>query len=79
MPNFYLLDEILALESNTPRSTRDKIIEQLRNNSKITRSELASILGITADGIKYHLQKMVGEGLIVQHGSARGGYWEVVI
>lgn len=73
-----VIDETLALENSIPRSTRDKIIEQLRNNPKITRNELASILGITSDGVKYHLQKMVAEGIIVRHGSARGGYWEVV-
>lgn len=72
-----VIDETLALESNIPRSTRDKIIEQLRNNPKITRNELASILGITSDGVKYHLQKMTIEGVIIRHGSARGGYWEV--
>jgi Fic family protein len=72
-----VIDETLALENNTPRSTRDKIIEQLHNNPKITRNELASILGITSDGVKYHLQKMTIEGIIVRHGSARGGYWEV--
>lgn len=73
-----VIDETLTLESNTPRSTRDKIIEQIRNNPKITRNELASILSITSDGIKYHLQKMATEGIIIRHGSARGGYWEVV-
>lgn len=73
-----VIDETLALESNTPRSTRDKIIEQLRNNPKITRSELASILGITSDGVKYHLQKMTAESIILRHGSARGGHWEVM-
>lgn len=72
-----VIDETLALESSTPRSTRDKIIEQLRNNPKITRSELASILGITSDGVKYHLQKMTTDGIIVRHGSTRSGYWEV--
>ncbi|MDD4514472.1 Fic family protein [Massilibacteroides sp.] len=73
-----VIDETLALESNTPRSTRDKIIEQIRNNTKITRNELAVILGITADGVKYHLQKMTADGVIVRHGSARGGYWEIM-
>lgn len=72
-----VIDETLAHESSIPRSTRDKIIEQLRNNPKITRNELASILGITSDGVKYHLQKMTTEGVIVRHGSARAGYWEV--
>lgn len=73
-----VIDETLALESSTPRSTRDKIIEQILNSHKITRNELASILGITSDGVKYHLQKMTVEGIIIRHGSARGGYWEVV-
>lgn len=73
-----VIDETLALESSTPHSTRDRIIEQLHNNPKITRNELASILGITSDGVKYHLQKMTIEGCIFRHGSARGGYWEVV-
>lgn len=72
-----VIDEILTLESNTPRSTRDKIIEQIHNNPKITRNELAPILGITSDGIKYHLQKMTADGTIIRHGSTRSGYWEV--
>lgn len=73
-----VIDETLALESNTPRSTRDKILEQINNNPKITRNELASILGITSDGVKYHLQKMTADGVIIRHGSARAGYWEIV-
>ena len=73
-----VIDETLSLESSASHSTRDKIIEQLRNNSKITRNELASILGITSDGVKYHLQKMTAEGIIVRHGSARSGYWSVI-
>lgn len=74
-----VIDETLALESSTPRSSRDRIIEQLRNNPKITRKELASILSITPDGVKYHLQKMVQEGIVIRHGSARSGYWEVKV
>lgn len=73
-----VIDETLALESNTPRSTRDKIIEQLHNNPKITRNELASILGITPDGVKYHLQKMTTDGIIIRYGSTRGGYWAII-
>lgn len=72
-----VIDETLTLESITPRSTRDKIIEQIHNNPKITRNELASILAITSDGVKYHLHKMTVEGIIIRHGSARSGYWEV--
>lgn len=70
--------ETLTLETVKPQSMREKIIEQLHNNPKITRNELAMILGITSDGVKYHLQKIVQDGIIIRHGSARGGYWEVV-
>lgn len=69
--------ETLTLESNKPHSTSEKIIELIQINPKITRNELASILGITSDGVKYHLQKMIQEGIINRHGSARSGYWEV--
>lgn len=73
-----VIDETLSLESNTPHSTRDKIIEQIQKNPKITRNELASMLGITSDGVKYHLQRMTTEGIITRHGSARSGYWIVL-
>lgn len=73
-----VIDETLAMESTKPRTVRDKIVEQMRANSKITRNELATILGLTPDGVKYHLQKMTGEGVIVHHGSSRNGYWEIV-
>lgn len=73
-----VIDETLTMERSTPTSTRDKIIAQMRANPKITRNELATILGITPDGVKYHLQKMTQEGIIVHHGSTRGGYWAIV-
>lgn len=73
-----VIDETLAMESSMPRSIRDKIIEQMRVNPKITRNELAIMLGLSPDGVKYHLHKMNQEGAIIRHGSARSGYWSVV-
>ncbi len=73
-----VVDETLAMEKVTPKTARDKILEQMRSNPKITRNELASILGLTPDGIKYHLQKMTKEGVIVHQGSTRSGYWVIV-
>lgn len=70
--------ETLTSQVFTPTSTGDKIVELMRTNPKITRNELAAALGMTPDGIKYHLQKMTGEGLISRKGSARNGYWEIV-
>lgn len=73
-----VINETLAIENNTPATTRDKIIEQMRANAKVTRKELAAILGLTSDGVKYHLQKMISDGLITRQGSTRNGCWEVI-
>ncbi len=73
-----VIDETLAMENSTPRTTRDKIIEQMQANPKITRNELAAILGLTSDGVKYHLQKLTVEGIIAHYGSARSGYWKIM-
>jgi Fic family protein len=73
-----VIDESLAIEKGTPRAMRDKILDQIRSNPKITRNELATILGLTSDGVKYHLQKMTIEGIIVHKGSTRSGYWIVI-
>lgn len=72
-----VIDETLTTENSAPRTIRDKIIDLMRVNPKITRVELASKLGLTPDGVKYHLQKMSSEGIIARHGSARGGFWTV--
>ncbi len=73
-----VIDETLDIEKNTPQTMRDKILLQIRNNPKITRNELANILSLTSDGIKYHLQKLTKEGAIIHKGSTRSGYWEIV-
>lgn len=72
-----VIDETLSIEKDIPQTTRDKILLQIRTNPKITRNELADVLGLTSDGIKYHLQKLTQEGVIVRKGSTRSGYWEI--
>ena len=73
-----VIDETLAQEKNSSRNIPEKILKQVRDNPKITRNELAAILNLTPDGIKYHLQKMSKNGLIIRKGSTRNGYWEIV-
>lgn len=71
--------ETLVAENSAPSTTRDKILEQMRDNPKITRRELATKLGLTSDGVKYHLKKMTEEGVVARHGSTRSGYWIIKI
>jgi ATP-dependent DNA helicase RecG len=40
--------------------------------------ELANAVGLTRDGIKYHINKLKRDGAIRRVGPARGGHWEIL-
>lgn len=59
-------------------TTAQKIIALITQNPEITRREMSEQVGITDSGVKYHLQKMQGKGLIRRAGPDKGGHWEVM-
>lgn len=73
-----------SLEKTTQKTTQKiklnnnqlKITKLIQENPKITRNEMASKLGITSDGIKYNLKKLVDNGIVKRIGPDNGGYWE---
>lgn len=62
----------------TTQKTTQKILSLIKENPSITRKELSEILGITPDGIKYHLNNLKKKGLIRRIGGRKGGHWETV-
>lgn len=58
--------------------TAQKILDAIRRKPSITRNELAEIVGITPDGIKYQLRSLNRKGVLRRIGSDRGGHWVVV-
>ena len=61
----------------TPKTTQ-KILAILVENPSASRREIAERLAdITADGVKYHLDRLKADGKIRRIGPARGGRWEV--
>jgi ATP-dependent DNA helicase RecG len=58
--------------------TAQKILDAIRRKPSITRNELAEIVGITPDGIKYQLRSLNRKGALRRIGSDRGGHWVVV-
>ena len=60
------------------QKTTQKILTAIAANPKITRKELAQHLGITADGIKYHLRQMQRLRVIQRVGPDKGGRWEIL-
>ena len=57
---------------------REKILVQLRRRPTTTRIELARALGLTPEGIKYHLNKLRAEGVVRHVGATKSGHWEVL-
>ena len=62
----------------TTQKTTQKIINLIQENPNITRDELAEILGITPDGVKYHFYKLKKKGILIRIGGKKGGYWRII-
>lgn len=69
---------VSATQEITQETTQEKIIALLRQRPKLTRRDLAGKLGITDNGVKYHLNKLKAAGAIRHVGSTKAGHWEVL-
>ena len=67
------VDTPFNLELN---STQIKIIELLSANSNMTGVDLSEAIGISKRNIEVNLKKLKEKGVLVRHGSSKGGYWE---
>ena len=62
----------------TTQKTTQKILNLIKENPSITRKRLSELLGITPDGIKYHLNNLKKKELIRRIGGRKGGYWRII-
>jgi ATP-dependent DNA helicase RecG len=67
-----------ATQETTQETTQEKIIAGLRAAPTLTRKLLAQQLGISEDGVKYHLNKLKATGRIRHVGPTKAGRWEVI-
>ena len=58
--------------------TREKILNIIQNQPKITIKELAGIIGLTVKGIDWQVSQLKKENLLKRIGPDKGGYWEVL-
>jgi len=71
------LETTQKLPRNYPETTR-KLLNAINENPDITQNELATVLGITMDGVKYQIKNLTKKGVLKREGSDRGGKWIVV-
>ena len=58
-------------------STKDRIIELMRENQKNSAKSISEILGMTSRAVEKSINSLKEDGLITRVGTARGGYWVV--
>lgn len=61
-----------------PRTTQERILAAIQAKPEITQKELAQSIGITLDGIKYHIKNMTKQGVIKHEGSTKAGKWVII-
>lgn len=59
------------------KEIRQKILEMLLENPKMTMYELAVKLDITPKSVEWHISELVKEGKIVRFGATKNGIWLV--
>ena len=81
-----MIESQKTTQETTPKTTQEnltdtqmKILELMKENPFITRNELAEKIGITPDGIKYHLDLLRKQGIIKREGSNKKGCWKILI
>ncbi len=58
--------------------SRERILALMRRQPTITTRELAEALGLSVDGVSYHLKKLRADGRIQHRGPTKSGWWEVL-
>ena len=59
----------------TQETTQERILVAIQAKPKITQKELAQSIGLTLNGIKYHIKNMTKLGIIKHEGSTKSGKW----
>lgn len=91
--NYGLNEDLEDIQSDTKEKTKEKtkeitkencsdiqkrIIDLIKENPKITVSQMSNALDITIDSANYHIKKMKKRNLITHCGSTKNGYWEII-
>lgn len=67
-----------ATTQKPAETTTQKMLVLISSDSRITRKRLADQLGLTSDGVKYHLRRLRQAGKLRRIGPDKGGFWEIV-
>jgi len=61
-----------------PPEIKSLILELIKSNASISRSEMADQIGISESSLRHHLETMKSENIVRREGADKGGKWIVV-
>ena len=67
-----------GLPNKSGETTKERILVAIQAKPEVTQKELAQTIGITLDGIKYHIKNMTKLGIIKHEGSTKSGKWIII-
>lgn len=73
--------EDVGENEKTPLNDKDAkatVLKIIINNNKASAAEIAKEMLVTQRTVERYIKELREEGNLIRHGSARGGYWEVV-
>ena len=59
-------------------STRQRIVEEMRNNPNVTQEQLASFIGLSVKTIEKNISFLKTNGVIERVGSKKKGWWRIL-
>ena len=71
------IGESVSKDGKKTEKSREKIIQLLSEDGKLSAAGLAERLGISAKAVEKHLARLKADGVIERIGPAKGGYWKV--
>ena len=58
--------------------TQKRILQMIEENNQISAAVIAEKMSLSVRAIEKNMKELRTKGMLVRHGSARGGYWAVV-
>ena len=62
---------------NALSDTKNIILTLLEENNRSSAAVLAERLSVSVRTVEKNIRELREAGILVRHGSARGGYWEI--
>ena len=58
--------------------TQRKILELVKNNSRITTTKLAELVGVSVTSINNEIKKLKEKNMLKREGSNKSGIWVII-